>query len=1297
MRSPSSLDESDRSYLLGDSDESATGQQRNWPQQRHQTDSQSKDGDQPFEISPYVLHPHEELSPRSHAWLYLFGVSIAGFFSALSMKSDIDFSNDEFDGQKSGGTSASFILLLVVLFISIILSLVVTFSYHHRTYRDRLTDDFWAEFSVESVITIILVSIWSVVQALQYVLTRNTPGLLLNCNCWIVSWLGFGLAIYLLGELLHATPTKMKGVYYTWKKDAQDDDLNDCDSSYGHGRMFECSPTHWTMLMAFGAALAAHSSALGREDTCNDCMTSLIGFTTGLLCISFSVINLGIYRLNQMGSFDGWEELREARLLKIEGVFSLLILVLNGLNIGYGTTFFEHDWVEANVFVASWTSITISLILFERIANMLTLRPTSLPADGPKPPEEIHRRDDNSNNDMRGDRPVNGRINDVTEDLTFNQVPSETIYNSYEPDLEAGEEKNGDTDSSTSPAQDLTIEEYELLKALNAKAESYSSDTSNSSAIQHGKVIDGRDADQGPPSEFDLPDFRPISSASMGGESQSTSSSPKTEPRVADPPGTPSFGHSARNVALSANARRKRSTYLVEAMDSMSLSRDGSSELETSSTDHDSGPIVYTGPMNDDEISDIVGSIMSVHSTYSIESANTPSPMHETNILQSTNIIPYLPFNFTQSNKKKDHLSDASRLSALSEYSKESELNDESLLKRSFGSTSSQTGSYTESTVLKIASIPNPSEKDEEISEEIANPNSSEAYIQVGKAVKIATESIRDRGTLDDANRSLRDTPIPYAAGSKLIASISGIEVLDADNSHYSPFSDESNQNESPAITRMEEIHTHSRNTANISEVSTDISLQYSGKHGSDDVLTENELTEREEEIKSRRNSASSELNEILEENGLDVAYTIPPLVQAGSEPIENDLTTQIMVQSGSPIPPISSDEETTRIFPAIGSSNTNDLSHQTIISNRGIEDNKYYDRLLPNQEISATRADNDRDEDDTDARQHSLEVETSAPAIPKKEKSDFRHENQDDEGSTRSKPSSSRLQISGAYSNDEDDLNDKNDIDESRSNTVEIYNLMLSSFRSYSDRQSVVVGSESGSSPSSSSSPLSSSSSISSSWSSSGSSPGSTSSSRESEEIGYKNSSDNAFSNIVTPEISTKVDAGKESDVSSDSSYFSTDVERCGSYCDVNDYGSVMSASESGGSQEGNDGKKESPPIKIPSDFDRESLANVSPDRSIHSCDSLIKRFGSISGEDEGTLKTSIGDSAFESSTSSAVEIYHLMLESLKSCSDAQSYIEEGDEDEDRHSSSSKEYPDKGVIRRKLKRVTTKDGDTLD
>lgn len=372
-------------------------------------DQNESNADQGPAISPYALYANEELSPRSSAWLYMSAASIAGLSSFLITDDSID------DGDRRTVDK----LLITLLGISFALSLLVTISYRHRGLRGKLTSDIrFARTSLEFILAILTLGMWCVV--LRYVADQSSGlnyGLSMltidgydevwNTNIWLSTWLGWGLATYLVGSMFMASAERKKGVcalgyfkqsasrssQYRYNRSESDqtpragnlagnntaNTVNSEAQSQQNGESTlnrsrdqgECRLVYWFMVLSFSLALATFSIKMRTGEACASVLSgtpfcrrlSLAG-SVGILCAMLAVIWLVLFRLDQMGKFDNI-----ATISRIETVIAFFALALNSINMGFSSSPSGPTTQMGNLFVSTTMGTILSLLLCEQVLN----------------------------------------------------------------------------------------------------------------------------------------------------------------------------------------------------------------------------------------------------------------------------------------------------------------------------------------------------------------------------------------------------------------------------------------------------------------------------------------------------------------------------------------------------------------------------------------------------------------------------------------------------------------------------------------------------------------------------------------------------------------------------------------------------------------------------------------------------------------------------------------------------------------------------------------------------------------
>jgi hypothetical protein len=368
--------------------------------------------DQALRINPYALYTYEELSPRSSGWLYISVVSIACLSSFLVTERAINEARED----PGVGRASINELVIILLSTSFVLSFLVVIFYQHRDLREKLTKCIGIgsyHYSAELFLALILFGMWCII--LRY-LTDRTSGLnygltmmtidgeeeVWNINIWVCTWLGWGLASYLVGELIMAPPLKMGGVWmrgnitYPRHDRARIRDSTKLSSradvadvnGLTHGRE-ESSVASWFMLLSFSTCLAAFSIALcaGYEYVGDLRNTPFykrlwLGAAIGLSCALLAFAALVLHRMEEIGSFDHWGSRRDIILSRADSALSVLSLVLLSINLGYGTGSSGPSTEMSNLYVTSSMGFVLSLILCERARSRSVERlfPSSPPS-----------------------------------------------------------------------------------------------------------------------------------------------------------------------------------------------------------------------------------------------------------------------------------------------------------------------------------------------------------------------------------------------------------------------------------------------------------------------------------------------------------------------------------------------------------------------------------------------------------------------------------------------------------------------------------------------------------------------------------------------------------------------------------------------------------------------------------------------------------------------------------------------------------------------------------------------------
>ncbi|KAL3791276.1 hypothetical protein HJC23_000893 [Cyclotella cryptica] len=351
-------------------------------------------------IHPYALYPNEDLSPRSSLWLYLSATSLAGLSTLLVMENPIDNNDVQRNKQDT--------LLLSILSVSFGLAFLVAMCFRHRSLRDWLTRDILPtlHISLEFLMALVLFILWCI--ELRYVMdpfsgveygltmTKEKWGYLYyedvwNGNLWVSSWLGGGIASFLVGELIMAPADKRCGVVVRDHKDmvAYTSRLNEAagaeDVDYIRTYVLDDDgPTYWFLLLVTSCALSAfcidNRNGLSCEGSLSStpfCKRSLLGSIVGMLSAIISICALIVHYFNQRGKIDDFRNLLQKRLWMIEVFLSAVSFVLNCINVGYATSPGGPGNEIGNVFVSCWLGVIISTILFLRTEKGWTIRATS--------------------------------------------------------------------------------------------------------------------------------------------------------------------------------------------------------------------------------------------------------------------------------------------------------------------------------------------------------------------------------------------------------------------------------------------------------------------------------------------------------------------------------------------------------------------------------------------------------------------------------------------------------------------------------------------------------------------------------------------------------------------------------------------------------------------------------------------------------------------------------------------------------------------------------------------------------
>ncbi len=351
--------------------------------------------DQALRINPYALYAYEELSPRSSGWLYISAVSIACLSSFLITERAIDEARED-----QGGGAFIAELILILLSVSFALSFLVVIFYQHRDLREKLTKCIGIgshHYSAELFLALVVFGMWCVI--LRYLIDQ-TSGLnygvtmmtidgeqeVWNINIWVCTWLGWGLASYLVGDLIMAPPHHMGSVwmrsnttYLRHDRARIGDSTNPSGwagkedvNGWTHGQG-ESSVACWFMLLSFSTCLAAFSIALcaGNAYVGDLSKTPLykrlrMGAAIGICCALLAIAALLLHRMGEIGSFGHWGSRREIILSRVDAALSILSLVLLSINLGYGTGASGPSAEMSNLYVSSSMGVALSLILCER-------------------------------------------------------------------------------------------------------------------------------------------------------------------------------------------------------------------------------------------------------------------------------------------------------------------------------------------------------------------------------------------------------------------------------------------------------------------------------------------------------------------------------------------------------------------------------------------------------------------------------------------------------------------------------------------------------------------------------------------------------------------------------------------------------------------------------------------------------------------------------------------------------------------------------------------------------------------
>lgn len=215
--------------------------------------------------NPYALYIHEELSSRSSGWLYLLGVSIACLSSFLLHEQEIDVAREY-----TGGASV-YEFIVILLSTSSCISLLIVLFYQHRYLREKMTKfgivGRYFRYSPELFLSVVIFIIWCTILGI------NGEARSWNVNIWVCAWLEFGLASYLMGELITASSSKMCGVrvrrgyFHMVVHDAY-------RSTPERDEEERSSAEYWFMLLTFSSCVATFSIT----------SKEILGSAIGLFC-----------------------------------------------------------------------------------------------------------------------------------------------------------------------------------------------------------------------------------------------------------------------------------------------------------------------------------------------------------------------------------------------------------------------------------------------------------------------------------------------------------------------------------------------------------------------------------------------------------------------------------------------------------------------------------------------------------------------------------------------------------------------------------------------------------------------------------------------------------------------------------------------------------------------------------------------------------------------------------------------------------------------------------------------------
>ena len=347
-------------------------------------------------INQYALYVNEALSPRSSGWLYLSVISMACLSSFLITENSINESTTEEASSDGGSRSSIDTLLISILSISFALSFLIALFYHHRDLREKITKDIpRVHNSLEFILSLFLFGFWCTI--LRYatdpyadVTLSSIDGKeeIYNTNMWVCTWIGFGLSSYLVGSLIMASPVRKRGVVCV--RGFIDDVFSarrsstrrDCTTIATDVNWGEDSLVYWFMLLAFSSALAGFSISTREGDECTGidlsssafCKRTTLGSAIGIMCALLAFAALLLYRMDKGGTFDQWGSKRKSIVSRINSILPYLALVLQSVNMGFGTNTPGPSTYINSTYVASLMGIMLSLRLCEQATNRSVLR-----------------------------------------------------------------------------------------------------------------------------------------------------------------------------------------------------------------------------------------------------------------------------------------------------------------------------------------------------------------------------------------------------------------------------------------------------------------------------------------------------------------------------------------------------------------------------------------------------------------------------------------------------------------------------------------------------------------------------------------------------------------------------------------------------------------------------------------------------------------------------------------------------------------------------------------------------------